>query len=101
MNRRGRISVCGSISSYTDSTDDLPKATMIQRAVNMKGLKMEGFMVYDHFSRWMEGIHQNLKWLKEGKLIYRETITEGFENMVAALNGVLKGENVGKAVVKV
>jgi prostaglandin reductase 1 len=36
----------------------------------------------------------------QDKLIYRETVTEGFENMVEAFIGMLRGENVGKAVVK-
>jgi NADPH-dependent curcumin reductase CurA len=33
--------------------------------------------------------------------VYRETVTEGFENMPEAFMGMLQGENVGKAVVKV
>ena len=32
---------------------------------------------------------------------FRETVTEGFENMPMAFIGVLKGENIGKAIVKV
>lgn len=37
----------------------------------------------------------------QGKIKYREHITEGFENMPAAFMGMLKGENTGKAIVKV
>jgi NADPH-dependent curcumin reductase CurA len=33
--------------------------------------------------------------------VYRETVTEGFENAPKAFMGMLRGENVGKAVVKV
>jgi NADPH-dependent curcumin reductase CurA len=33
--------------------------------------------------------------------VYRETVTEGFENMAKAFIGMLQGENVGKAIVKV
>nr|CAD7413555.1 unnamed protein product [Timema poppensis] len=33
-----------------------------------------------------------------GKLKYRETVTEGFENMPKAFIGMLRGENTGKAV---
>lgn len=67
----------------------------------MKELEMRGFLVSTWKHRWMEGINQNLKWFQEGKLLYRETITDGFENMTRALIGVLRGENTGKAVVKV
>jgi NADPH-dependent curcumin reductase CurA len=34
------------------------------------------------------------------KLIYHETVTTGFENIAKAFIGMLRGENVGKAVVK-
>lgn len=49
----------------------------------------------------MEGILQNLEWIKQGKLKYKETVTEGFENMFNAFVDMLQGGNVGKAVVKV
>lgn len=49
----------------------------------------------------MEAINQNLKWIQENKLKYRETITDGFENAVKALIGIMKGENTGKAIVRV
>jgi len=62
---------------------------------------MKGFLVRTLKDRLMEGINQNLQWYKEGNLKYRETVTEGFENMGKALIGVLSGDNIGKAVVKV
>jgi NADPH-dependent curcumin reductase CurA len=36
----------------------------------------------------------------QGKLVHPETVTEGFENMVTAFIGMLRGENIGKAVVR-
>ena len=36
----------------------------------------------------------------QGKLKYRETVTEGFDNMFDAFLGLFTGENTGKAVVK-
>ncbi|XP_072386095.1 prostaglandin reductase 1-like [Diabrotica undecimpunctata] len=98
MNLYGRISVCGSISSYNESERAL--APMLQRGFAGKQLKMEGFMVHRWNNRFMEGVTQNLEWIKEGKLKYQETVTNGFENMVKAFIGMLKGENVGKAIVK-
>ncbi|XP_028144094.1 prostaglandin reductase 1 [Diabrotica virgifera virgifera] len=99
MNLYGRISVCGSISSYNDT--ETPLAPMLQRGFTNKQLKMEGFNVSRWHDRWMEGINQNLEWIKQGKIKYHETITEGFENMFKAFTGMLKGENTGKAIVKV
>ncbi|KAK7872299.1 hypothetical protein R5R35_002756 [Gryllus longicercus] len=103
MNHRGRISVCGSISAYNDdlvNSSNYPKAAVVQPALVFKELLMEGFLVWRWGDRWMEGIQQNLEWIKAGKLKFEETITEGFDNMPAAFIGMLKGENTGKAVVK-
>lgn len=36
----------------------------------------------------------------QGQLKYKETVTNGFENMPKAFIGMLKGENTGKAVVQ-
>ncbi|XP_049873136.1 prostaglandin reductase 1-like [Pectinophora gossypiella] len=99
MNKYGRVAVCGSISSYNDAK--LPKVTILQPAVVLKELKMEGFLVNRWTDRWDEGINANLIWLREGKLKYQEKIYYGFDNMVEALVGILRGENTGKAVVKV
>lgn len=38
--------------------------------------------------------------LTQGKIQYHEYITEGFENMPAAFMGMLKGDNLGKTIVK-
>ena len=37
----------------------------------------------------------------QGKLKYREHVTDGFDNMFEAFLGLFKGDNIGKAVVKV
>lgn len=62
---------------------------------------MEGFVVTRWSKRWDEGVQKNLSWLREGKIKYNEKVYVGFENMVDALVGMLRGENTGKAVVKV
>nr|XP_021185401.2 prostaglandin reductase 1 [Helicoverpa armigera] len=99
MNKYGRVAVCGSISSYNETK--LPKVSILQPAIVLKELKIEGFLVNRWTDRWNEGIEANLKWLEEGKLKYQEKIYHGFDNMVDALVGILRGENTGKAVVKV
>ena len=37
----------------------------------------------------------------QGKMKYKESVTEGFENTVPAFIGLFTGQNVGKAVVKI
>lgn len=101
MKTFGRVSVCGSIASYNYDREKLPTTTILQPAILWNQLRVEGFIVHRWASRWMEGIEKNLKWIKEGKLKYKETVTEGFDNMFEAFVGMLNGENVGKAIVKV
>lgn len=38
--------------------------------------------------------------LMQGKIQYHEYIHKGFEKMPATFMGMLKGENLGKAIVK-
>ncbi|XP_050680027.1 prostaglandin reductase 1-like [Leptidea sinapis] len=99
MNKYGRVAVCGSISSYNDLKP--PKVSIVQPAIVFKELKVEGFLVNRWFGRWNEGVEANRKWLNDGSLKYQEKVYNGFENMVDALNGILRGENIGKAVVKI
>jgi NADPH-dependent curcumin reductase CurA len=39
--------------------------------------------------------------LREGRIVYREHVVEGLENAPAGLIGLLRGENFGKAIVRV
>ncbi|MDE3109222.1 MAG: zinc-binding dehydrogenase, partial [Acidobacteriota bacterium] len=93
-----RIAVCGQISQYNqDKPEPGPRAF---RYLLNKSARAEGFLVYNFVERFPEGMAQMAKWIKEGKIKYRETIVEGFENAPRALIGVLAGENTGKMIVK-
>lgn len=100
MNEFGRVSVCGSISSYNEDISKLPKATILQPSLVFKQLKMEGFLITRWGSCKEEAFAQLIKWIKNGELKAREHITEGFDKVYDAFVGMLTGENFGKAVVK-
>lgn len=76
-------------------------ATLIQPFIVGKQLRLEGFLVNRFAERTMEGIQQNLQWVREKKLKYREHVYEGFEKAVDAFIGLFTGENIGKTLVKV
>ncbi|NXV07410.1 PTGR1 reductase, partial [Cettia cetti] len=99
MKKYGRIAVCGAISQYNDSVPQ--KGPYVQMPIIFKELQMEGFIVSRWKDRREEGLRALLKWVMEGKVKYHEQVTKGFENMPMAFIGMLKGENLGKAVVKV
>lgn len=99
LNLKARVSVCGQISQY-----NLEKAEMGPRflwQLIVKRAKVEGFLVGDFRDRFDEGLKQMSQWLKAGRLKHREDIVEGFDNTPKAFMGMLKGENIGKRLVKV
>jgi NADPH-dependent curcumin reductase CurA len=63
--------------------------------------RMQGFLVTDYVHRFGEAIPRLARWVMNGDIAYRETVTEGLENAPRAFIGMLNGENRGKALVKV
>jgi NADPH-dependent curcumin reductase CurA len=99
-NNNARIAVCGMISQYNRSSDPEP----IYNASNIiwKKLKLEGFIVSDDIPKYGdEALKAFSKLLQQGKLIYKETVTEGIEKLPQAFVDMLQGKNFGKAVVKI
>ncbi|KAM6473153.1 prostaglandin reductase 1 isoform 1-T3 [Liasis olivaceus] len=99
MKTFGRIAVCGAIALYNDTVPQ--KGPYVQLPMILKQLRMEGFLVTRWDDRKAEGLKVLLTWVQEGKIKYCEHIIEGFENMPAAFMGMLRGDNIGKAIVKV
>ncbi|XP_071954689.1 prostaglandin reductase 1-like isoform X2 [Antedon mediterranea] len=97
MNDFGRLAMCGAISGYNSA--DPPK--IINFPIVGKQLKIEGFIVRRWFNKWPEAIEKYIQYIKEGKLQYKEHVTEGFDNMFKAFCELFTGANFGKAIVKV
>ena len=66
-----------------------------------KRLRIQGYIVSDHFDRFGEFYAKAQEWVRDGKLRYRETVVDGIENGPRAFLGLLRGENIGKMLVKV
>ena len=66
-----------------------------------KRLRIEGFIISDHYDRFREFHEQAGAWVRDGRLRYRETLVEGIENAPAAFVGLFQGENIGKMLVRV
>ncbi|CAH1401354.1 unnamed protein product [Nezara viridula] len=101
MNKFGRVSVCGSISSYNEDIEKPNLAPAVQETILVKELKLEGFIVLRWLDRWFQGIQRNLELIKEGKIVYKEAVFKGFDKMDETFIGLFKGDNFGKAVVEV
>jgi hypothetical protein len=104
MNPFGRIPVCGMISMYNtgpqgDGPDRLPK---LMRRVLTDRLKIQGFIVSDRAAERQKAFIEEVGgYVRQGRIKYREFVTEGLENAPRAFIGLLRGENFGKQLVKV
>ena len=96
MNLHGRVVLCGLISGYTKGDPGMASfATVL-----VKRLRVQGFIILDYASRFMEAATQLGHWKMFGKLKDRETIVEGLEKAPDAINMLFTGGNTGKLIVK-
>jgi hypothetical protein len=61
---------------------------------------MQGFIISNFQSQFAEGIQHLAQWVKEGKLMYKETIVKGFNEIPNAFLGLFSGDNTGKMIVE-
>jgi len=99
MRKNGRVVMCGSISRYNDA-EPAPGPSNLFMVVT-KRLRLQGYIISDHFDRFSSFYEQAQEWVRDGRLRYRETVIEGIENAPGAFLGLLRGENIGKMLVKV
>ena len=103
LNNFARIPVCGLIAHY--NATGLPagpdRAPLLMRQILVKRLTFRGFIVSDFASQAGEFFRETSGWLREGRMKYREDISDGLENAPRELIGLLKGENFGKKLIRV
>jgi NADPH-dependent curcumin reductase len=104
LNNFARVSVCGLIAQYNAtgpaSGPNLLPATM--REVLSKSLTLRGYINYEfaaeHYPAFLRTVGAAVA---DGRIRYREDITDGLENAPAAFIGMLEGRNFGKALVRI
>ena len=95
----GRVVACGAISRYNDQQPEPGPRNMA--FIVGKRLRVQGFIVSDHFARFDDFLQEVGPWVAEGKLECRETMLEGIENVPTAFAGLFRGDNTGKMLVRV
>jgi NADPH-dependent curcumin reductase CurA len=102
LNAFARVPVCGLIAQYNDTGATPPKwASSMMRSVLTKRLTIRGFIVSDFAARQADFLRDMSQWVREGKVKYREFVTDGIDHAPAAFMGLLKGANFGKQLVRV
>jgi NADPH-dependent curcumin reductase CurA len=97
MNLRGRIPVCGMISTYNGEAEPVRALP----AMIYGRLTMQGF-VGDDFPHLAAAFAADMTaWLKDGAVRYQETILQGLERTADGLIGLFNGLNRGKMLIHV
>ena len=104
LNNFARVPVCGLIAQY-NATGPAPGPNLLpatMREVLSKSLTLRGYINYEfateHYPAFLRILGAAVA---EGRIRYREDITDGLEHAPAAFIGVLEGRNFGKALVRV
>ena len=102
LNTFARVPVCGLIAHYNDTEAKPPKwASSLMFAILVKRLTFRGFIVTDFAARHADFLRDVSQWVREGKVKYKEFVTEGLDSAPGAFMGLLKGANFGKQLVRV
>jgi hypothetical protein len=97
LNQFGRVALCGAISQYNATQPQGPRNLSL--AIG-KRLTLRGFIVIDHTGRRAAFVEEVGGWLRDGKVRFDETFVHGIEHAPEALIGMLRGDNVGKMLVR-
>ncbi|MFE6400120.1 NADP-dependent oxidoreductase [Streptomyces alboflavus] len=94
----GRIVRIGTVAQY-NALEPLSAPRNLTEIVE-KSLRMEGFHVRNHRHLQDELYDFVVPHLQSGRIGLDETIVDGFDHIVTAFLGMLRGENVGKMIVR-
>ena len=97
LNPFSRIALCGQVSQYNETE---PYGMRNLRSLLVNRVKLQGFIVSDHMALWPKALAQLEAWFAAGKLKYRETVTDGLENAPHAFISLLRGDKLGKQLVR-
>lgn len=100
LNFNARVALCGMISMYNATLDDMPAGPRNMALLVGRSVRMQGFIVSNYPDLCAEWVQVGAGWLKDGKLKYRESVAEGIENAPQAFIDMLGGKNFGKQVAK-
>jgi NADPH-dependent curcumin reductase len=96
---RGRVVLCGAISSYNDRGGIRGPANY--RALIPRRGRMEGFIILDYADRFPQAQAEMAGWVAEGKVKFKVHLVDGLKHAPDALNLLFTGGNTGKVIVQV
>jgi NADPH-dependent curcumin reductase CurA len=100
-NDYARVAACGAIAHYNDTDGDATPGPDNLFQIVKKRLRIQGFIVSDSLDRFPAFLEEVTPWVADGRVRFAETVTDGVDHAVDAFLGLLRGENTGKALVKI
>jgi NADPH-dependent curcumin reductase CurA len=99
LNLYGRITECGMISVY-NATEPTPAPRNLALVIG-KRLTIRGMLVRDHVGLEKKFIAAVAPLVADGRIKHRETIFEGLESAPEAFLAMLRGDGIGKILVRI
>ena len=101
LNSGARVPICGFISQYNE--EDMLNIETPFHVLGALDPKPEHrfFVVTEWMDEWANATQEILEMVYNEKIVFKETITKGFENAPQALRDVLTGKNFGKQVIEI
>ena len=100
IKRRARIVICGAISQYDGGLDRPDTGPRLLQHMLFQRATIQGILARDYLHRVDEMKAIVAPWVKNGDIVFEETIVDGFESLPGALNSLFSGQNLGKLLVR-
>lgn len=96
LNPHAKIALCGMIAGYDGLAQPLKNSSKL---LTMRAT-LHGFIITEHMDIWPQALQELTELVVSGKLKFHETITQGLASAPEAFIGLMKGQNLGKQLVK-
>ncbi len=101
LNDGSRVPICGFVSVYNSPDMTKEETPFHVLGALSKPPEHRFFTVLEFIKEYAEANAELAEWLAQGKLKYCESVARGIENAPEAFRGLLRGENLGKQLVRV
>ena len=98
LNDYARIVLCGLVSQYSQ---ERPYGLRNSRELLVNRVSLQAFIISEHAEYWPGALTDLAGWVREGKIRFREDVTDGLVNAPKAFIAMLAGKNFGKQLIRI
>ena len=96
---KGRIVLCGQISSYNDEKPAEGPRNMMRLIYG--SITMQGFLTRNYTDNFPSAVSNLKTWYEQGEVLFKEDVREGFENLPMIYRALFDGTNDGVLLVQI